>query len=203
MSLSGLLLLSVLVPAAAGTTGAPPRDYDAPPPGSPQDQELWARARRVNNQILIERGVATRLQARAKGYGYTDRLRALSRGESATAERAEELGERITRKWNEVVELLTKQWPVDPTRACRAPLLVFEGVLQLGESPGKAGQLEDARRVLQGCVAKGTIPLEILARLNRELEELLGQADRLLADARAATASAAPAAAATPAAQGK
>jgi hypothetical protein len=144
----------------------------------------------LNKQIPIERGLATRLQARAKGNGYGDRLLALAQGGAIPAARAQELNGQIQSKWNDIAQLLGKQWPVDPTRVCRAPLLVFEGVMYADETPGKAGQLDDARRILQSCVNKATVPLELLTRLNREFDGILGEAERVIADSRAVKSSA-------------
>jgi hypothetical protein len=198
---------------SAGTTGATesqsasqvaaPRDFQSPPPGaSPADQELWRRARHVDNQILIERGISTRLQARARGNAYGERLTTLANEGALPANRADDLKTRLYATWGESATLLTQQWPVDPTRSCRAPLLVFEGVLFREDSAGKTAQLDDTRRILRSCVDRGTMPLEALAKLNVQFEALLDEIERTIGDARRekppTAASPVPAAVSTP-----
>jgi hypothetical protein len=208
--LHAVLAVVVLSSAPAATESQPdrqgataPRDFDSPPPGtSPADQALWRRARFVNNQILIERGIATRLQARARGNAYVEQLTSLGNEGALPAKTAEDLSWRIYARWGEIAKLLSRQWPVDPTRSCRAPLLVFEGVLLREESPGKKAQLDDVRRILQGCVDRGSVPLEALAKLNVQFEAVLAEAERSISEARKGTppAASAPEVAVTPAA---
>jgi hypothetical protein len=138
----------------------------------------------VNKQIQIERAYSTTLQAQARGNAYDEQLTALASSGALPAKRAEDLKNRLYVKWGEVANLLTQQWPVDPRLSCRPPLLVFEGVLFGDDSPGKKAQLDDTRRILQGCVERGTVPLEALAKLNGQFEAVIAEAERTIADAR-------------------
>ncbi len=203
------MLLGAGGPAPPAATAAEPRgpataearDYDKPPPGSPADRALWQAAHDLSNDILVARATATRLQHQAKTRGYLEALEDPGKRVALPAELADDLTRRLSEEWAESMELLTAQWPVDPIRGCRYDLLNFEGVMFSDESPRKASQLDDTRKALSVCVARGTGPLRALQRSNEELRATLVAVERALASARASAApGAGPAAPAAPAA---
>src|SRR5215468_9711907 len=61
-------------PNEGGWAGAPPRDYDSPPPGSAAVRARWQLVYDVDNQLPAARAASTRLQHHAKGYGLEARL---------------------------------------------------------------------------------------------------------------------------------
>jgi hypothetical protein len=187
MSSTGLSLLPLLaILTGTGSSEAiPPRDYDAPPPGEKRDQALWSRAHDANNQVLLERAAATRLQQRAKISGYEDRLAALAKGGALPTSRVEELQARLHHEWSANIEILGRQWPVDPTRVCRNELLIFEGVMFANEGPTRRAQLEGARQTLTACVEKATLALDVMGRSNKTFAALLSELDRIVAMAQA------------------
>lgn len=202
MTLSALALLPLLL----GAEAPPPdplaqqigRDFDAPPPGmSAKDQALWRSAYDVNNRILVERAAATRLQATLAGGRYEDRLEALARGGADGAARSEALQKELASAWTENADLLTRQWPVDPTRACRYPLLNLEGAVLAREPAERA--LDAARGDVAACVEKAQLPLGALARSNERLRALVARLDRELPPPVPVTAPAAADRPATPA----
>jgi hypothetical protein len=165
--------------AAATIQGG--RDFDAPPPGaSPEDVALWRRAYDVDNRILLERGIATRLQAAAHAGMYEDRLEVEAKRGGEAATRAGVRQKSLLDAWAENMDLLTRQWPVDPTRACRYPLLTFEGALYARDGATKASQLGAARQEVQECVARAMLPLGALTRSNERLRSVLAELDREL-----------------------
>lgn len=199
MNLAAIALLPLLVAAEA-----PPqdplsqqigRDFDAPPPGaSAKDQSLWKSAYDVNERILVERATATRLQTALSTGAYEERIEALGRRGGDHAARADALQKELANAWSENADLLTRRWPVDPTRGCRYPLLNLDGVLQARERSDRA--LDAARVDVAVCVDKAQGPLGALARSNERLRALIAVLDRELPPAApgAAPAAAAPAA---------
>ncbi len=186
--------------AAAVPAPSPARDYDKPPPGSKADQALWQAAYDLDNDILLERAAASRLQHEAKTHEVLERLEAQSAKGALPADRANELRKRVSEEWARSMDLLVSQWPVDPTRGCRYDLLNFEGVMFSNEGPQKAGQLDDTRKALSACVARGTPAVRALRRANEDLRGAIAAAEVAIA---AAAATAAPPAlpAAAPAAR--
>ena len=84
---------------------------------------------------------------------------------------------------------------VSKVRVCGNELLNLEGVMFAAESPAKDLQLADARKDLNGCVAKATTVLaklrvsnEELAAANAEVERTLGPPQPQKATAPAALA---------------
>jgi hypothetical protein len=185
MTLAPLALLLVLLSADSGSPAPDPlaqqigHDFDAPPPGASRaDRALWQAAYDVNNRIVIERAAATRLHATLAAGRYEDRLEELSRRDADGARRARPLEEELAAAWSESAELLTRQWPVDPTRACRYPLLHFESALAAKDVPARA--LHGLHEELEECVEKARLPLAALTRSNARLRSVVAQLDREL-----------------------
>jgi hypothetical protein len=199
-----LAALSILSTAETGTPASPPgasaaaapapprasaRDsvLESPPPGPPEDRALWIAGRDVSNEVRAERGRATRLQVRAKGYGYSQRLDALAAAGAIAPERAKELQARMEEELGEVVEILLRPWPVDPTRVCGYDVLLFGSALHARS----AVRVAEARGPLQKCIARAEIVVRALRRADDELEAAMVEIDRLLAPPGAAPAAAA------------
>lgn len=206
MPASALVLVALLSLGAADATapkasapGQPPaappatqeRDFDHPPPGtSPEDRGLWLAGYDASNHLLTLRSLATRLQLRAKQGAYEERLEVLARRGEAAAREAQALRDRLAVAWNESADLLTRQWPVDPTRGCRYALLTFDGVLLAKEYPRKAAQLAIAREELLDCVGRARGVVDVMAGANMRLEWVLNDLDRELESIPVASASA-------------
>ncbi len=182
-------------PAPASSAGAREqvgRDRDSPPPGSPEDQALWKAGHEASNQIVVDRNLATRLQLRAKIGGYQERLDALAKRGPDEARRAASLKQEYLEAWSESFELLTRQWPVDPTRGCQYPLLTFESALYANDGPKKAPELPSARSDLRQCVEAAGVVLGAVTRSNKRFEGVLSDLDRELPPAGPASREAAP-----------
>jgi hypothetical protein len=185
MTLATLALLPLVLAAEPAPPAPDPlaehigRDFDAPPPGaSRKDQALWRAAYDANNAIVVERAAATRLHATLAAGRYEDRLEELSRRDADGARRAGPLLKELTDSWTESADLLTRQWPVDPTRACRYPLLHLESALTAKDVPARA--LHALHEELEECVEKAQLPLRALTRSNGRLRTLVARLDREL-----------------------
>ena len=181
--------------AAAATAPAPAPlqpdsgDTDSPPPGAAEDQALWRAAYRVNNEILVERSVAVQAQWRAHNGAYDRRLAGLAAGDGPSAAQAARLRQQVVERWNATSAVVSSQWPVDPTRACRQELLHVDSSMR-STIPA---DLPEARRNLRNCVEKAEAVLARLVPATRALEESLAEADRLLGPGAPAPAGPAPA----------
>jgi len=153
------------------------RDDDAPPPGTPEDQALWREAYEINNQILVERGIAVQAQWKAHNGTYVRRLEELAAKGGPTAAEAAALRRRLQESWTATSEVLSRQWPVDPTRACRYEMLHLESSMLSKVS----AYLPEARKNLRTCLDKAKLVLGQLVPSSRRLEETMAEADGLLA----------------------
>jgi hypothetical protein len=187
------LVLALLVAAATPTspsatpaTAVPATaDPDAVtvPAGAPADVALWRRTYDLNNEIPIERSISTRLQLEVKNGRLLEGLAALRKRPGVdhdTHERAEHAEERLVRALREDVQVLTAQWPVDPTRVCAYDLLNFESVLRSDENPRKAAQLAQTREPVQECAGKAELALSTLRGANDRLREAITVAEQAL-----------------------
>lgn len=173
--------------AASPEKGAPvalqgtARDFDTPPAGSAGDQSLWQAAYEANNRVTLVRATAARLQQRATAGQYLQRLEALGKGPGDGARRAETLRERLLAEWSRSFEIVAaRQWPVDPTRACRYPMLSFESAMLLAEGPAKAPQLAGARTDLQECLERARLAIDAMARSNDAFQAAIAETEGLL-----------------------
>lgn len=178
--------VALLLAFVAQQVAAPPQgtayDFDAPPPGSAEDQALWKAAYEANNQVLVERSRASRLQTRATSGGFQARLEALA-GKPGAPEGAAGVRERFLSAWVENVGINTRQWPVDPTRACRNQALTFESAMRDDNPARRGASLPEARSNLKVCLDKARLVLSALMRSSDRFEASLAEADRLLAAA--------------------
>lgn len=149
-----------------------------PPPGSPEDQALWAEGLDVSQRITGERHRASKLQWEARADRYDERLAELARkaGGSAAA-RAEELRRRYVAALAHNYETLTRRWPVDPTRGCGYSMLYLASAMRTG----KADELAVMRPPVRTCVGKARPAVEVMAASNAELQRLAAEAAALLA----------------------
>ena len=197
-ALSGPAAAGAGTAAAAGPTPSEPqkrapaeiqgtaRDFDSPPSGTPEDQALWRAAYAANNDVPLVRGTAARLQQRATAGQYQQRLEALEKGPPDVAGRAAKLEGRLRAEWTRSYEIAARQWPVDPTRACRYPMLSFESAMLLDEGPEKAPQLSGARRDLQECLGKAQLAIGAMGKSNQDFEAVLAEVERFLSASPAA-----------------
>jgi hypothetical protein len=197
-----LVAIGVVLVASAGEGAAPPqpkrgapaelqgtaRDFDSPPAGTPEDQALWRASYAANNDVTLVRGAAARLQQRATAGQYQQRLEALEKGPPDVAGRAAKLEGRLRAEWTRSFEIAARQWPVDPTRACRYPMLSFESAMLLDEGPQKAPQLSGARKDLQDCLGKAQLAIGSMGKSNQDFEAVLVEVERFLAAAPGAAA---------------
>jgi len=194
ISTVALLLAFVAAQVAGPIPQGTAYDFDAPAPGTADDHALWKAAADANNQVLIERSRASRLQTRASTGNYEARLDALV-GKPGAKEAAT-VRERLLSAWVENVGINTRQWPVDPTRACRNQVLTFESAMRDDNPARRGASLPEARQNVKTCLDKARLVLSALIRSSDQLEASLAEADRLLAAAGTAAAAADPGASA-------
>jgi hypothetical protein len=182
-----LLLAALALPseAAAGAVssqeaGFSPQDNEPAPPGSAADLALWRAGQAVGEQVVGERSRAIAMQARARGADLLGRLEAAAAkaGGKEGAELAA-LRERLLQSWSRNYQLLTRRWPVDPTRVCWAQRLAFDSQLRAQASP-EPPMLAQARGELRECIDKGEAAARSMASANQELGEALEAAARAL-----------------------
>jgi hypothetical protein len=189
--MSSALTLALLVVTASGAAagsssardGALPATADPGsadvPPGSPADRALWRRGYDLDNEIPIERSIASRLQLQAVNLRLVEALAAgakRSGADPSAAERLANVERRLRAALRESVDLLRAQWPVDPTRVCGYAVLNFESVMRSDENPRKAAQLAETGAALRECVARGEAPLAVLRKANEELRSAIAAA---------------------------
>jgi hypothetical protein len=176
-------------PAAASATAADsetddplaPWDEQKPPPGSAEDVALWRAGIEVSRSINLERLRANKMQWEHRQRKYDERLAALAREEGRPeGKKAAELLPRYNQAVAFNYVTMTRQWPVDPTRGCRYPVLHFEGVLRSGEHRKKATQLVVTREELQDCLDKARPALKVMADSNEALAGLVAEAEAIL-----------------------
>jgi hypothetical protein len=194
------ILLGLVASAGAAAEGASPgppkvppaelqgtaRDFDNPPPGSAKDQSLWREAYAANNDVLLVRSAAARLQQRATAGQYQQRLEALEKGPADVAGRAAKLEGRLRAEWTRSFEIAARPWPVDVTRACRYPMMNFDSAMLLAEGPEKNAQLAGSRRDLRDCLEKAQLAIGAMAKSNQDFEAVIGEVERFLSAAPAA-----------------
>lgn len=171
----------VAPPNTAGDGADGSRRWTEPPPGSAEDQALWRAGAKVSDQVTLSRLEANKLQWRARQGRYETRLQDLQR--KADDPKAQRAGELLARYREVVVDsyvLLTRQWPVDPTRGCRYQVMHLEGVMGAEDHRRKKSQLGIVREELEDCVERGRPAVEAMAAANGQLQRLLAEADGLL-----------------------
>jgi len=176
-------------PGAPAELQGTARDFDSPPPGLAADQSLWRAAYEANNRVALERGTAARLQQRARAGQYQQRLDALVEGNGDAARRAAGIRSRFLAEWARSFEIAARPWPVDPTRACRYPMLNFEGAMVMAEGAAKTAQLSGARRDLTECLDRARLATDVMARSNGDFQAVIGEVEEVLSAASAAPAS--------------
>lgn len=160
------------------------------PPGSPADRALWRRAYDLDNEIPIERSVASRLQLHARTRSLLPRLSELGARGALEPKRAAELAGRLREEWDETVELLVVRWPVDPTRVCGYDLLTFESVMRSDVGAQRDAQLAESRAALERCLTTAQLPLRAMRRANAGLRETIEEVERAISAAAPAPATA-------------
>ncbi len=180
-----VLLLACLVLAGSARAEDPPA-YEAPeplqtPPGSKEDQALWWRAMDASNAISTARAAAAKLQWRARSGAYDKRLAEKAQGLPAPeADRLNGLARAVQGAWKANYDLLSSQWPVDPTRGCQYPAQQLESAMHVSPGPEKSVLLEAARKDTQRCVDVAESVLRRVGRSNDELAKALADADAVL-----------------------
>jgi hypothetical protein len=196
-----LVLTAIVAAALAGGPDSPdPRpgppspgsapDPEEPPDGSPAEQALWRRAGTTNDRVTTDRSAATRLQLRAKVA--VGRLEELAVAGTLPAPRAAELEKDVLAAWTENVSILQRQWPVDPTRACRYDQLYLESAMRLPGSKARDHEIGEATRSLEDCLRRADAALAKLGASSRRLEHEVVEAEKA-AGLGAATPAPAPA----------
>jgi hypothetical protein len=144
--------------------------FAKPPPGSAADQALWKAAREVDNAIPMARAEAAKLQWRVKQGQFNERLERLEKdGPPEKARKARQAGEKVIAARDRNFEILSRRWPVDPTRVCSYALLDFSGALSAGARPADRALQDETRKRLQDCVDKARLILKSVEGSNKEL----------------------------------
>lgn len=164
---------------------APPQEaygpddaFEKPPPGSPMDQALWKAASEVDNAIPMSRGESARLQWRVRQGQFNERLEQLEKsGPPEKAKLARETAVKMLAIRDKNYEIITRKWPIDPTRVCSYQLLEFTSALTSGKGPSEKAQQDAARTALKACVDKALLVLKSMERSNEELAAALASLD--------------------------
>jgi hypothetical protein len=160
--------------------------YEAPeplqtPPGSRADQALWWRAIDVSNEISTGRAAAAKLQWHARSGNYEKRLAEKAKGlPPGEVERLAGLGKKVEAAWKANFDLLSSQWPVDPTRGCQYPAHLLESAMHAAPSPSQAGLIGNARKDARQCVDLAETVLARMKQSNDALAKALAEADAVL-----------------------
>jgi len=181
-------------PAAELVPEAPPganigfdSDYADPPKGSEAELQLWSDGIAATRRISEVRRESFNLRARGRGADLGGRLSLLRA--SADHERAEELeklGRRLDKTWAENVDLYRRQWPVDPTRGCGYPHLLYDNALRLAPGNSRQAEVSNATPELKTCVDRARTVTDQMAASNRRLAAVTGEVERVLAGAKGA-----------------
>ncbi|MGA8892028.1 MAG: hypothetical protein WB493_10695 [Anaeromyxobacteraceae bacterium] len=148
--------------------------FARPPPGSAADQALWKAGRQVDNAIPMARGESAKLQWRVKQGQFNERLARLEQeGPPEKARKARQAGEKVIAARDRNYEILSRRWPVDPTRVCSYPLLDFSSALTSGTRPADRALQDETRKRLQDCVDKARLILKSVDGSNKELAAAL------------------------------
>ena len=169
-------------PAAADAS-----TYQAPnpmevPPGTKADQALWQKAIDRSNDITIARAQAARLQWRAKLGNYDTRFAELAKGKpEAEAARLTALAAKVRAAWAENSDIVSSQWPVDPTRGCQYPAQQLESLMHMSDGTEKSAAMVPTRADVTRCIDSADLILRRLGRSTQEFEKALAEADAALA----------------------
>lgn len=159
-------------------------DFSRPPPGSPADQALWKEASEVDNAIPMQRGESAKLQWRVKQGQYNERIdRVEKQGPPELAAQAKRAGVKVIEARDRNYEIITRKWPIDPTRVCAYPLLDFTSALNAIDPQGppmNKAVLGDARTRLRECVDRAQLIRRSIEGSNRELAAALASLEALL-----------------------
>lgn len=159
-------------------------DYDDPPKGSAAELQLWKDGVEVTRRILEVRRASFNTRARAKGADLGGRLSALkgSAGHER-AEHLEHLARRLERAWAADVDVYKRQWPVDPTRGCGYPHLLYDSALRLAPGPSRQAEVSNATPDLQTCVQRARAVTDQMAASTRRLAEVVTEVEQVLSGA--------------------
>jgi len=148
--------------------------FAKPPPGTAADQALWKAGREVDNAIPMQRGESAKLQWRVKQGQFNERLEVVEKqGPADKARRARQAGEKVIAARDRNYEIITRRWPIDPTRVCSYPLLDFASALRAGSKPADKALQEESRKRLKDCVDKAQVILRSIEGSNKELRTAL------------------------------
>ena len=170
--ISCLAMSSFWAGSALAQDVEPPDDaFGRPPPGTAADQALWRAGREVDNAIPMSRGEAAKLQWRVKQGQFNERLELLEKqGPPEKAMRARKAGEQVIAARDRNYEIMSRRWPVDPTRVCSYPLLDFSSALLAGgNTPADLSLQDETRKRLKECVDKARVILGSIEGSNKEL----------------------------------
>ncbi len=172
-----LLVLALAVPASP--RAEEPEAAHPPPQGAPADVALWQRGQAAGEAVVGARAEAGRLQQRVRTERLLERLEAAAAAATPeAAARLRALRRELQEEWSADYEVISRRWPVDPTRVCWYPMLAFETALGSAGGPAAA---EPPRRELQDCVARAELAVRGLVEANHELREAVEAAARALA----------------------
>ncbi len=170
------------VPAAPDASTYQAANPMEAPPGTKADQALWQKAIDRSNAISIARADAARLQWKAKIGTYDTRLAELAKGKpEAEAARLKALASKVQAAWAENSEIVSSQWPVDPTRGCQYPAQQLEGLMHMPEGAEKSAAMTTARADVTRCTDATDLILGRLGRSTQEFGKALADADAALA----------------------
>jgi hypothetical protein len=169
-------MLALVAPGAATWAGEAEDGAQEAPPGTPADVALWRSGQAAGEAVVAVRAEAGRLQQRVRGERVLERLAAaaVAAGPEEAA-RLRALRGGLQERWAWDYELVSRPWPVDPTRVCWYPMLAFDSALRAPPGPAQA-DLAPARQALSTCVEQARRAQAELAEANRALAAALDEA---------------------------
>ena len=162
-------------------------DYEDPPKGSPEELKLWKEGIDVTRAVIVERRASFNLRARIKATDLAGQLaKARAAADHERAETLERLERRLHKAFVEDVDVYQRQWPVDPTRVCGYPHLLYDSAMRLAPGQNRQAEVANAAPDLKTCVQTARAATAKMTGATRRLAEVVEEAERALAAAKGA-----------------
>lgn len=159
-------------------------DYDDPPKASPAELQLWRDGIEVTRTVIVERRASFNLRARIKSADLAGRIAAARKAAGhERAEALELLERRLHKAFADDVDVYQRQWPVDPTRVCGYPHLLYDSALRLPPGQNRQAEVANAAPDLKTCVQTARAANAAMTGATRRLAAVAKEAEQALAPA--------------------
>ncbi len=159
-------------------------DYDDPPKGSPAELQLWRDGIEVTRTVIKERRASYVLRARIKSADLAGRIAAARKAAGhERAEALELLERRLHKAFADDVDVYQRQWPVDPTRVCGYPHLLYDSALRLAPGQNRQAEVANAAPDLKTCVQTAQVATAAMTGATRRLAAVAKEVEQALASA--------------------